>query len=135
MSIERGVIENKERAMQVNDFSGLKWGNITPTDIDCSIDFNHGAAFVFAELKLADTPTKNGQMEHYENLCKAIHDGGRPAAAFLCEHNIKDVKIDVPAHASIVKEYCINGGVWVECGDGYTLKEAIDWFKGECEKK
>ena len=36
---ERGVIRNRQFAQQLRDFSGLRFGKITPTDIDGFMDF------------------------------------------------------------------------------------------------
>ena len=46
---ERGVIHNRERGAQIRDYSGLRFGNITPTDIDGFMDFG-GRVFVVFEL-------------------------------------------------------------------------------------
>ena len=47
---KRGKIGNRRRALQIRDFTGLRWGNITPTDIDALIDFGD-KVFVFIEVK------------------------------------------------------------------------------------
>lgn len=52
---QRGIIRHRRRRLQVNDFSVLRYGRITPTDIDGFLDFG-GRAFVFIELKHGDVP-------------------------------------------------------------------------------
>jgi len=37
----RGKIEHRDRARQIRDFSNLRYGNITPTDIDGLIEYQN----------------------------------------------------------------------------------------------
>ena len=43
----RGVIQNRDRKKQIIDFSGLKYGKITPTDIDGLIEYKDKAMMFF----------------------------------------------------------------------------------------
>lgn len=42
----RGKIQNEEFARRIIDFSGMRYGNITPTDIDGVIEY-HDTRVVF----------------------------------------------------------------------------------------
>lgn len=57
---KRGEIYNRQRASQLIDFSGLRFGNITPTNIDGFIDF-WNRAFVILEYKRGDNDMPYGQ--------------------------------------------------------------------------
>ena len=62
----RGAIMHAERAKQLNDFNGLQYGNITPTDIDGVIDYKD-RAMVFLEIKF---------FEHHYLLGRGWHWNG-----------------------------------------------------------
>ena len=90
--MERGRIVNRDRAKQLRDFSGLKFGKITPTDIDMSMDFS-GQVFIFAETKYKDTELTYGQRKHLEYLVEA---NKYPAVAYITEHeNPPEIDIDM----------------------------------------
>lgn len=69
---ERGVIRNREFKQQIADFSGLRWGKVTPTDLDGFIDFGN-KLFVFIESKHGDSVMPYGQRLALERLCDACH--------------------------------------------------------------
>jgi len=102
--MERGRIANRKRAKQLRDFSGLRIGKITPTDIDMSEDFE-GQVFIFAETKLKNTDLKWGQRKHLEYLIQALR---YPAVAYITEHEIYDPEIDIDMANTIVIEKFTN---------------------------
>lgn len=65
---DRGLIRNPAVRMQLADYRGLRWGKITPTDLDGFIDFQDGL-FVFFEAKAGDAPFEGGQRRALERLC------------------------------------------------------------------
>lgn len=69
---ERGKIRNREFATQIRDFSGLRYGKITPTDIDGFLDFGN-KLFVFIESKYGTGRLPYGQRLALERLCDACH--------------------------------------------------------------
>ena len=69
----RGLIRNREFAQQIRDFSGLRWGKITPTDIDMFVEFG-GKLFVLAEGKHGSAHLPFGQRLAFERLVDALHD-------------------------------------------------------------
>lgn len=84
---ERGVIRNREFKQQIADFSGLKFGKITPTDLDAFMDFNN-RLFVFVESKHGSSSMPYGQQLAIERLCDACHTPPhRYAVAFVTSHN------------------------------------------------
>lgn len=70
--VERGVIRNREYAKQLKDFSGLRYGKITPTDIDGFLDFGD-QLFVVVEGKHAGSAIQTGQRLALERLVDACH--------------------------------------------------------------
>ena len=95
----RGVIRDRE-FKQLNDFSGLQWGNITPTDIDGFIDFAD-LCFVFIEAKFAGGSMPLGQRIALARLADSIAPP-RVAITILAEHH--DEKADVNVGAALVVE-------------------------------
>ena len=68
---ERGVINNIQRAQQINDFSNLLYGKITPTDIDGMIEYR-GKLYIFFEIKYKDKDMPFGQRLALERLVKDL---------------------------------------------------------------
>lgn len=70
--LEKGVIQFRDRAKQLNSFAGLVLRRgITPTDFDGFIDYN-GELFILLEGKLVDKDLPMGQKIAIEHLCAAM---------------------------------------------------------------
>lgn len=65
---DRGVIRNLAFTRQRADFSGLRFGTITPTDIDGLIEFE-GRCCIFMETKHGDADLPRGQRLALERNC------------------------------------------------------------------
>lgn len=93
----RGVIHSRARAKQLNDFSRLRFKNITPSDIDGFVEFG-GETFVFIEVKYNNKDLDFGQRFAYENVTDALFDLGKTAYAIHCNHFVHDVNDDVDVY-------------------------------------
>lgn len=122
--VERGAIRNLDSRQQIADFTKLRWGAITPTDIDEFIDFS-GKLFVFFEGKHGTTVVPRGQQLALERLCDACHSQTLCAAGFIVHHN-------TPTHRAIdyaearVTQYRWRNAWHLPGGDGITLLEGIE---------
>lgn len=72
---ERGVIRNLAYTRQRADFRGLRFGTITPTDIDGLIEFE-GRCCIFMETKHGDTDLPRGQRLALERNCDRWGENG-----------------------------------------------------------
>lgn len=122
MPVERGVIENREAAAQIRDFSGLRFGNITPTDIDGLVDYRW-KCWVLFELKHVGKDLPGGQRLAFERLVDDLAKI-RPAIAFVSEHNDTG---DINAASSMVREYYWKGA-WRKAPENVTLHYAVSGF-------
>ena len=95
----RGIIQNRKYAKQINNFSGLRVKNITPTDIDGFIDFGN-KKFVFIEMKYRGAKLPYGQRLALERL---IDSCNKDAVLIIAQHDTESGDIDVAN--SIVREY------------------------------
>jgi hypothetical protein len=122
---ERGKIYRAEYASQIRDYSGLRYGKITPTDIDGFMDFGN-EAFVFLELKHAGAELPRGQRLALSRLCDACRPSV-PSIVFVAEHeNTPPDEID-GGNARVVEIY--HGGKWAPPRRALTLREAVDIFR------
>ncbi len=122
---ERGVIRNRERARQLVDFHELRWGKITPTDLDGFIDFGNNA-FVCIEYKHGNTEIGYGQGLAFERMVNLIDATGKPCILIHATHNQHDPDKDIDgASAIVVRTYY--KGKWHPDGNR-TVKQAIDYF-------
>ena len=120
----RGQFQHKDRARQIIAFSGIKYGNITPTDIDGFFE-KEDKVFVFFELKHGDAKVPAGQKLALTRLVDALTKAGKKAVLFVASHNTADPYDDVIAKDAIVTAVYFNG-MWHSGGD--TLKNMTDRF-------
>lgn len=97
-TIPRGAIRNREYGTQVRDYSGLRFGNITPTDIDGLIEYKN-QAYVILELKFKGCPLPYGQRLALERLCDDLQCT-KPTLLIIAEHTSTG-DIDVTATVAI----------------------------------
>lgn len=123
---ERGVIRNREYKQRIADFSGMRYGKITPTDLDAFIDFR-GKLFVFVETKFRDSHLSYGQNLALERLCDACHqpESGRYSVVFVTSHNSET---DIDIAATVVIKYRWFGKWHTPKTDDATLRKAVDFF-------
>lgn len=126
---ERGKIRNEEYYSQLNDFSGLRWGSITPTDLDGFIDFGN-KAFVFLELKHVTAGMIGGQRLAFERLCDACESAGKPSILIVGNHDTQPGE-HVDVAGTLVTEFRMRR-CWRAPKKTMTIKEMIDGFKEWC---
>lgn len=118
--MERGVIRNREWATKIRDFSGLRFGNITPTDLDGMIEYKN-KCFIFYESKFNGADMPFGQRLAFERM---IDDHNKPAILFVTKHNTEG---DIDFANTIVQKYYFRKR-WHEIEERTTLREATDKF-------
>ena len=116
------MIKNKEHLQQIKDFSGLKFGSISPTDIDGFLDFGN-RLFIFVETKYAKSELRGGQKLALERLCDACQTQSRTSILIVTNH---DSSGEIDIGETVVQQYRLRG-VWYESTD-ITLREAIEMF-------
>jgi len=121
----RGVIQNRKFALQINDFSALKFGKITPTDIDGFMDFGN-KHFVYLETKHAGADLPYGQKLALERLCDATTKAGIKSVVIVAEHNTAG---DIDVGNLLVKKYYFNGQ-WTNQFREITVRNAVEKFTG-----
>lgn len=120
----RGRIQLRDRARQIVDFSGLRYGKITPTDLDGLIEFQN-KAFILYEYKYQNADMPPGQKLALTRLIDCLNLS-KPSVLFLCRHEIADCESDIPgARIIVAKRYY--RGKWRD-GDGRTAREYTDTF-------
>ena len=121
----RGSIQFRERSRQIIDFGGLRYKNITPTDVDGLIEYK-GKAYVLMEMKYGKAEMPYGQRLAIERMIDDFSKSGKIATAFLCEHYVENPNEDIDASKTIVRE-CYYNGKWHSDGTK-TLKTRLDTF-------
>ena len=122
----RGKINHRDRARQINSFENLRYGTITPTDIDGLIEY-HNQAYVLLETKYKEAKTLYGQKLALERLTRDLNQTGKPTICIIAEHEVEDPKRDVDVANAIVRKYKCNNRPWCEKAQG-TVKQLIDNF-------
>jgi len=125
---EPGRIYHPVRARQLNSFTGLKFGTITPTDLDGLIDY-HNERFAFLELKLRDAPVSDAQATAIIRVVDAIEVAKKRAAFFVAEHCEDDPTVDVPADRCLIRAIYTHQ-MWHQPPAEMTLRAGLDRFLG-----
>lgn len=129
----RGEIQNVARKQQINDFSGLLFGKITPTDLDGVIEYRN-KAYVFFEIKYGGAESFPGQRLCLERLVRDTAKSGKHAVALILEHNIHDTSQSVPAAECAVREiYYKSENGWIppkhKCNAYEFMKQFFDYVE------
>jgi hypothetical protein len=120
---ERGVIKHRDFATQIRDFRHLRYGKITPTDIDGLIDFGN-KVFVIMETKHEGALIPFGQRLAIERLADIIDIAGKHSLALIASHNTDG---DIDFSQCLVSEFRFKGK-WGKPNNPTTIKKAIDGF-------
>ena len=121
----RGKIQNRERARQIIDFSGIRYGNITPTDLDGFFE-KENRIFIFYEYKLPRAEMPEGQRLALMRLVDGLSTAGKSAVLFLCRHEEYDTNKDIDGEKARVEQIYWNNR-WYK-GSGLTVKEQTDRY-------
>ena len=127
--MQRGEIKYRDRAKQLRDFSGLQFGNITPTDIDGYLEFKD-LLYVWIEAKSAGCKMPYGQKLALARMCRVIdgttNENGqiRTAVVIVVEH---DTPVDEDVnYAQTSVSTMLYGGEWTEPRAPINLRRAIE---------
>lgn len=124
MNNTRGTIRNRKFYNQIKDYSNLRWGNITPTDIDGFIDFGN-KLFVLIELKYSGGDLEKGQELALERLTDDRDLIGRHSICIVATYDT-DGDVDV-AKCSVERVRTKNR--WIHFKKTKrTVSEMIDVF-------
>ena len=121
----RGKVLAPDRAHQFISFDGLRYGKISPTDVDGLIE--HRGCYIVYEWKLAGNDLPRGQELALTRLVDDLRRAKRHAVIFLCEHAEHDPTKDVRGADAIVKRVYWDGR-WHNSGTGKTVKEMTSRF-------
>jgi len=119
----RGQIQNRERARQLRDFTGLQFGSITPTDVDGFVEFRD-KLFVWIEAKLGGQSIPSGQRLALERQCDAVSETGRMAVVLVIDHDTSPSE-DINFASCLVREYRLEQE-WREPLMPITCRAAIE---------
>lgn len=121
----RGKIHNRRRGKQIIDFSGIRYGNITPTDLDGFFEKGN-RIFVFYEYKLPAVEMPQGQRQALMRIVDGLSTAGKEAVLFLCRHETYDSGADIEGAKALVEQIYWQGH-WYQ-GRGLNAREQTDRF-------
>jgi len=123
----RGEIENIKRKQQINNFRGLLYGKITPTDVDGLIEYKN-KAWVLIEVKYLENTLPFGQRLAFERLINDVSQK-KQAIAIVAEHSVHNTEQDIMVDGCRVREYYLSDKKrWMEPKQEITVKHLIDKF-------
>ena len=127
---DRGIIRNREWASQIKIFSGLRFGKITPTDIDGFLDFDN-RIFIFLEIKRGAALPPYGQRLALERLCDTCEKAGKSSLVLIASH---DTGGDIDAANLPVVQIRLHGK-WRKPHRPMNVRQAIDDFLAWANKE
>lgn len=119
-------ITYKKRYKQLKNNTNLRWGNITPTDIDAFIDFGN-KTFVVIEYKLEGTEVEFGQRLALERIGENFN---KPILIIIADHNTA-AEEEIDTGNCLVREFWWNGK-WFN-SHNRTVRNLIDSFREKYE--
>jgi hypothetical protein len=124
----RGVIQNRPRRQQILDFRHVRYGNITPTDLDAMIEYKN-TGYVLIEIKHEQdfySDKEQGQLKAHERMVDALWVANKPSVLIFAKHHIKNTANDVDLAACQVTHYryCGKWHKW----NGQAVKQVVDSF-------
>jgi len=123
--MERGKIREREFAKQIRDFSGLRFSNVTPTDIDGLIEFNN-CIYILIEAKFQEDKLPDGQLRALTNLVDTVFDASKKGLLIIAIHdNLPDE--DIIFHRCKVSRYR-SRKKWYSPKKKITVKELIEFY-------
>lgn len=127
----RGKIQNPELAAVNRDYSGLRWGKITPSDIDCLIDCG-GERYYVIESKRGDAQMSYGQRLNFERVCDGLHADTETVGILVQHDNPRAAPEDyLDARVTQYRE----NGKWKDFGDEIvTVQDIINLDNGFLDK-
>lgn len=127
--MDRGEIQNRQRAKQIINFKVLRYGNITPTDIDGFIDFGN-RLFILIEIKYNGVDLPHGQRLAIERIVDNLVISGKKAIGIIATHEVENPEIDIDCAECIVKEIRLNSR-WHTCLTKSSVKKVIDYYRNK----
>jgi hypothetical protein len=128
-----GEIINENRAKQLICFSGLRYNNITPTDIDGLIEYQN-KYYIWLELKYSYAEIKYGQKLAFERICDDLEKSGKPTIFIIADHFVHNPEIQIDAASTIVREYRYKRRWYIPQLDNTLTKDLIQKFLEKQEK-
>mgnify|MGYP000009378991 FL=1 len=130
---ERGVYRHPARARQLLLFDGMQYGNITPTDIDATIEYKDRAR-IFVEVKGKSKDVPTGQRLLLQRFVDDFRASGKDAIAIIAEHGVEDANQDVHLKDCSVREIYYKRKAddtdceWRKPHGAFTVKQLTDAF-------
>lgn len=128
MQDDRGKIRNRELAARLRDFSGMRFGNITPTDVDGLIEY-HDKGYVIIETKYNAAPMPYGQRLALQRTCDDLQTQ-KPTLLVVAANRNQEGDIDIAN--TEVTEYRFDGK-WLkrQC----TTRQLVERFIAYLDKR
>ena len=122
----RGVIQFRKRRQQIIIADRIRYGNITPSDIDGWFEYRNKGHW-FIELKYKDALPSKAQILGYKRLANDLEKGGKPAIVIYAKHIVHNVEEDIDMAACIVRRVYFRGEYYV-FNNNEKVKDITDWF-------
>lgn len=124
----RGVIKNMDHVRERADFSGMRFGTITPTDIDGFVEFGD-QVFVFIETKHGNAGLPQGQRLALERVCDRVQKSGAEAIVLVLHKKaLGNESLTYQIAHLPVTQYRYKGR-WIVPSPSITAYQAVEKFR------
>lgn len=120
------LINNQKYIKTANDFYGLQFGKMRPTDIDAFIEFGD-RAYIFIETKHTGGSMPDGQRLAIQRLTDIVEGSGRKALALVAEYENTNEDGNIDLAKAVVVEYRMYH-TWKIPRVPLNVRDAIDRF-------
>lgn len=130
----RGTITNRARFIQAIKFDGMKFGRITPTDVDAAIEFDN-RLFIFIEAKFVGRTIQTGQRLFLERLATGVSNPPYKYSISIVAEHYTPSNEDVLLSGAIVRDYFRDGKWHKPLVKSTTVLQAVRRMGAFVEKK
>ena len=128
----RGTIQYTDRAKQLLVYDGMRFGNISPTDIDALIEYRNKAYIVY-ECKYRGAEMSRGQELALTRIVDDFQTAHKDALLIVCEHDIENPRENVVLANISVKGIYFKGKYHET--NAKTVKDITESFLRYVDKK
>ena len=129
MSYEmRGSYNHTKMARQLLRFDGLRYGNVTPMDVDGLIEWKNRKRAIL-EVKMKNVKVLDGERLALERMVNDFYHAGKEAIAIVADHTVFDAKEDVMVKDCLVREiYHSSEKIWRPTNRMMTVEMLLSYF-------
>lgn len=123
--MQQSLIRDKERASQLINFAGLRYGTGYPTDIDGMMEWKNRCYIFYEGKHVLSQGLSVGQRLALERVCDDLRKI-KPTLVIVFVHNTEPSEMIDISSCKVTR--CRWSGKWIDVKADITVRKVTDWF-------